>query len=337
MRLPVFVLVVVFIHLALSSSTQNEPSLSEFLSFVKRYNRQYSPSEWKERFVQFKKNIEIIDYLNSKASTATYTLTEFSDLSSEEFCSPNLMNLSQGHHPLVSALPPPNVNGNPLSFDWTTRSPSIITSVKSQGLCGACGAISAVGNIEGQWALAGHPVVDLSASEIVDCSHSYRGCTGGWPANSFSDLLEAPLFGQVNTNSDYPYSMVAQDCSFKNESRGAKISSFKSFSTVDSPPLKDEELENLLISVGPLSVCINGMSLQYYDSGIDQPTNCSSSLITHCVLLVGYGEESGTQFWKLKNSMSEEWGEKGYYRLLRGTKESGGTCGIGVAVSSAFV
>jgi len=333
MRSALALFLIVF-HLALSS---NEPGLSEFYSFAKRYNKQYPPVEWKSRFVQFKKNVELINNLNTKATTASYAPNEFSDLSSEEFCEPNLKSFPRNQRPLISTLPPPNKSANPGQFDWTTHIPSVITSVKSQGGCGACWAYSAIENIEAQWALAGNPLVDLSASELIDCTHTSKACIGGWPSWSFSDLLQVPLLGQVNSNSAYPYSMVARDCTFRNDSAGAKITSFKSFSTVDSTPLTDDELENLLVQTGPLSVCINGISLQHYDSGIDQPTNCTSDYITHCMLLVGYGENSGTQFWKLKNSMSTEWGENGYYRLVKGTNQTGGSCGIGTAVTSAFV
>merc|ERR1719443_1588080 len=45
--------------------------------------------------------------------------------------------------------------------------------------------------------------------------------------------------------------------------------------------------------------------------------------VDHAVLLVGYGEEDGKKYWKLQNSWGEDWGEDGYFRMIRGVDESG--------------
>ncbi|MCL4131439.1 UNVERIFIED_CONTAM: hypothetical protein GTU68_054207 [Idotea baltica] len=40
-------------------------------------------------------------------------------------------------------------------------------------------------------------------------------------------------------------------------------------------------------------------------------------------MVVGYGVEPETKekFWIVKNSWSSDWGEKGYFRIRRGTDE----------------
>ena len=60
-----------------------------------------------------------------------------------------------------------DVRDLPDTFDW--RDKNVVSSVKDQGSAGTCWAFSTVGNVEGQWVLAGHPVVSLATEQLVDC------------------------------------------------------------------------------------------------------------------------------------------------------------------------
>ena len=43
----------------------------------------------------------------------------------------------------------------------------------------------------------------------------------------------------------------------------------------------------------------------------------------HAVRLLGWGEEGGQAYWLVANSWSPQWGEKGFFRIARGTNECG--------------
>jgi len=58
----------------------------------------------------------------------------------------------------------------------------------------------------------------------------------------------------------------------------------------------------------------------YYKGGIINLRDCGTTP-THAVTCVGYGTEKGINFWILKNSWGTGWGEKGYFRLFRGTNQ----------------
>jgi len=59
-----------------------------------------------------------------------------------------------------------------------------------------------------------------------------------------------------------------------------------------------------------------------YTSGIYQ--HVSGSLLGyHAVKLLGYGVENGFKYWLLTNSWNEHWGEKGFFRIVRGKNECG--------------
>ncbi|KAL7993030.1 hypothetical protein Chor_017286 [Crotalus horridus] len=62
--------------------------------------------------------------------------------------------------------------------------------------------------------------------------------------------------------------------------------------------------------------------------GIFASSECTHK-VTHAMLAVGYGTEQEddktTDYWILKNSWSENWGEQGYMRLVKGVDNH---CGV---------
>ena len=61
----------------------------------------------------------------------------------------------------------------------------------------------------------------------------------------------------------------------------------------------------------------------------DGSANWKGCSVNHVVTLVGYGEENGVKFWKIKNSWGTDWGEGGFGKILRGTSH----CGIAMDFS----
>jgi cathepsin B len=48
-----------------------------------------------------------------------------------------------------------------------------------------------------------------------------------------------------------------------------------------------------------------------------------SALGGHAVKLMGWGVENGTKYWLLANSWNTDWGDNGFFKILRGKNECG--------------
>ncbi|EYC07387.1 hypothetical protein Y032_0070g408 [Ancylostoma ceylanicum] len=55
----------------------------------------------------------------------------------------------------------------------------------------------------------------------------------------------------------------------------------------------------------------------YYKKGIYVHTDGYWTGL-HAVRVIGWGRENGTDYWLVANSYNTDWGEDGYFRILRG-------------------
>lgn len=59
-----------------------------------------------------------------------------------------------------------------------------------------------------------------------------------------------------------------------------------------------------------------------YKSGVYRHTS-GSALGGHAIKILGWGVEDGTPYWLVANSWNEDWGDKGFFKILRGKNECG--------------
>ena len=126
----------------------------------------------------------------------------------------------------------------------------------------------------------------------------------------------------IDTESSYPYNADDGTCSYNKSNDGANITG-----VVKLPVGNMIALYDALAFVGPISVALDAEGdFQMYSSGIFTSTECSSDMLDHAVLAVGYGvSANGTKYLMIKNSWGTNWGMDGYIYFSR---DIDNMCGI---------
>ena len=304
---------------------------NQFQKFIKKYNKKYSSvNEYLARFEVFKMNVMNLYKESQKYKTG---ITKFSDLTQQEFAKIYL-NLNYDAMAVANFNPahPSFSNAAPDSFDW--RDKGLVTPVRDQGMCGSCWAFSTVANLEGLYYKLKGVAVDLSEQILVDCDTYDSACNGGLMEYAFQWIKE----NGMETEEDYPYTGYKGTCKADpSKYIDMKVTGWKKLgsSTSTWSPVDEEEIKEFLYETGPLAIALNANPLQTYSGGILDKTSsqCPVSGINHAVTLVGYGAESGVDYWIVKNSWGANWGENGYFRIRRGT----GCCGVNCYITTALV
>ncbi|KAI4382123.1 hypothetical protein MLD38_008124 [Melastoma candidum] len=182
--------------------------------------------------------------------------------------------------------------------------------------CNSCWSLSAVHAIEGIVQIRTGKLEELSAQELMDsCACNADG--SGDAEDAFKYVQE---FG-ITSEKHYPYRAYKQDCQASNFPAIARISEFEKV-----PP--DEKSLMKAVANQPVSAAITvPENLTPKVKGIFSMHTYEAP--SHAITIVGYGEENGKKFWRIKNSYGPEWGEEGYFRLGRGVKHlTEGLCHI---------
>lgn len=112
-----------------------------------------------------------------------------------------------------------------------------------------------------------------------------------------------------------------------------------------SVPVDEQRVLEALVRLGPLAIAIQAVGMGSYKGGVICPEDIggcplyccyppgnSYSTLDHEVLLVGFGTEIKTHgnidYWKIKNSWGNKWGEGGYFRVRRGLNAMGVNCNV---------
>lgn len=334
----------ILLFLAISlcgASTVIETSIYSrpFVEWTSRFDMHFeSEGHLLHVFSKWVDNHVYIEQANAKNLTYRLGHNQFSGMDNEEFRSylatiPRVQNVDVvPRETYVSGL---RVGASPVSVDWVAK--GAVTPVKDQGQCGSCWSFSTTGALEGAFYLKYGQLVSFSEQQLVDCDNYSNGgrdhgCNGGLMDNAFNWVSKN---GGLCTENDYPYISGTTKTSDTCKSSCKLVSGSKITKYVDVAASSDTAFMTALAQQ-PVSIAIEAdqRDFQLYKSGVFTGT-CGTNL-DHGVLAVGYGTESGLDYYKVKNSWSNTWGEGGYIRLGRGSQYNNGNGQCGILMEASY-
>ena len=224
---------------------------------------------------------------------------------------------------------------------------NFLTVIKNQHIpqyCGSCWAQCAASSIsdrikimrKGAW-----PDINIAPQAMVSCSYDDHGCHGGSYLTAFKyghnfELVDetCSIYHARGLDNGYGCSPVAkcrncdphEDCYIPDQYNVYKVGKYGRVSG-------EKNMMAEIAKNGPIACAIASTKELYYNytGGIFRDER-GVTKHNHCVSIVGYGVENGTKFWHVRNSWGESWGEKGFFRVVRGENNIGieTSCGFGI-------
>jgi cathepsin B len=85
----------------------------------------------------------------------------------------------------------------------------------------------------------------------------------------------------------------------------------------------EEQIKQMIFEGGPVETAFTVYSdFENYAGGVYKHVT-GDKAGGHAVKMVGWGVDNGVKYWKVANSWNPYWGEKGYFRILRGENHCG--------------
>ncbi|XP_069127544.1 uncharacterized peptidase C1-like protein F26E4.3 isoform X3 [Argopecten irradians] len=243
----------------------------------------------------------------------------------------------------------PTIPDLPEEFDSRDQWPGRIHPIRDQGNCGASWAFSTVATASDRLAIESEGILqdELSPQHLLSCNtaRGQLGCEGGYLDKAWWFLRKRGIVSE----DCYPYVSGGDNeagmCNLraKTDANTAPCPNGRVNSTgrilYSTPPYRISNDENDIMSEiyknGPVQAIMKVKEDFFmYKSGVYQYTNTTPDLLPddddkgyHSVRIIGWGVESNTtddvpvKYWRCANSWGDNWGENGFFKILRGENE----------------
>nr|XP_055041732.1 cathepsin Bb [Misgurnus anguillicaudatus]XP_055041733.1 cathepsin Bb [Misgurnus anguillicaudatus] len=224
-----------------------------------------------------------------------------------------------------------------------------LSQIRDQGNCGSCWAFGAVEAISDRICIhsQGKVSVEISAEDLLSCCDECGfGCNGGFLAEAWDYWTTSGLVtgGLYDSNVGCrPYTIAPCEhhvngtrppCSGEQDTPKCTAQCISQYSVsykkdkhfglkAYNVPSDQQQIMTELFTNGPVEAGFTVYEdFLLYKTGVYQHVT-GSALGGHAVKILGWGTENGTPYWLVANSWNSDWGDKGYFKILRGKDECG--------------
>lgn len=239
----------------------------------------------------------------------------------------------------------------PDSFDARQQWPHCptISTIQDQGSCGSCWAFGAVEAISDRLCIhsGGKISLEISAEDLLTCCDDCgMGCFGGYSSSAWTFWEKNGLVTGGLYNSKVgcqPYSIAPCEhhvngsrppCHGSEGTPKCLESCIDGYSTsykkdkhfakhTYSVPSQQKQIMTELYKNGPVEADFSVYEdFLLYKTGVYKHVT-GNLLGFHAIKIYGWGKENGTPYWLAANSWNTDWGDKGFFKILRGSDECG--------------
>lgn len=266
-----------------------------------------------------------------------------------------------GYFALPEKTDYPTAEAVPEAFDTRDAWPNcagITGHVRDQSNCGSCWAFGSTEAFNDRHCIvSGDATTLFSPEDTNDCCSGVAcaasmGCNGGQPSGAWKWFVNTGVssggdWGDIgNGKTCKPYSL--QSCAHHttppagmvacptlpsystpkctstcSESKYGSAYSTDKHKAKDSYSVSATNLQAELMAKGSISVAFTVYEdFEAYTGGVYRHV-AGKNLGGHAVKLIGWGVDNGVKYWTVVNSWNPSWGEKGLFRILRGSNECG--------------
>ena len=247
----------------------------------------------------------------------------------------------------------------PDSFDPRDEYPKCesLKEIRDQANCGSCWAFGPSEAMSDRICIKSGQTLQtrVSSHNILSCCTSCGfGCDGGYPQYAWrfwksTGVVTGGLYGDTATCQPYflpmcdhhvegshgpcPETVDTPEC--KKDCEDGNKKEYASEMTYGESAYIIEGESNIMQEIyenGPVEASFTVYEdFPTYKTGVYQHVT-GSYLGGHSIKIIGWGVEDGTKYWLCVNSWNDEWGDKGLFKILRGSNE----CGIENSASAGI-